>query len=191
MNFLKPLHLILVLSLVPLIGCQTAGTTRPDEPTITSSKLDNQDCAIAAAKLTDDLINLVVAKGKLKSGANGQALVIVSQIVNSTGQHLNMNMITGKITIALDRTEKVQTFTTDKTAIVENDLDDFLKDRKVTQRPDYTLSGEIIQDRVTQGNTTENTYLFQMRLNSTVSRGMVWQGEEKIIKSSKRSRIGL
>ena len=101
-----------------------------------------------------------------------------------------MNMITTKITKALDLTDKVETFTTDKTAIGEADLNDFLNNRKVTQRPDYTLSGEIIQEHLVRGNKKQDTYLLQMSLNSTTRRIKVWQGEEPIIKQTKRSGIG-
>ncbi len=193
MNLLKPIHLLAALFLIAFAGCATSGTTRRIESPnefIDNGKLNNQDCLIAAAKLTEDLINTVVNKSKLQVGTNGKALVIVSEIVNSTGQHLNMNMVTAKITKALDLTDKVETFTTDKKAIAEADLNDFLKDRKVTERPDYTLSGEIIQEHLTQGNKTQDTYLFQMSLNSTTRRVKVWQGEEPIIKLTKRAGAG-
>ena len=101
-----------------------------------------------------------------------------------------MNMVTAKITKALDLTDKVETFTTDKKAIAEADLNDFLKDRKVTERPDYTLSGEIIQEHLVKGNKKQDTYLFQMSLNSTTRRVKLWQGEEPIIKLTKRPGAG-
>jgi hypothetical protein len=81
----------------------------------------------------------------------------------------------------LFRTGKLLTVTTNKAALDGADLDAVLKDLNITRRPDYTLSGEIIQDVVRGGNKTQNTYVFQMSLNSFTQRVKVWQGEEPII----------
>ena len=189
MTPIKTIHLLLPLALASLVGCATSGTTKivtSQKELITSSKLDNQDCAIAAATLVNRLIGSGKL-GKLESPPNEPALLMVSRIVNSTGQHLDMDMVTGKITIALDGTLKVQTLMTDEAGTGIADLKDFLKDRKITQQPDYTLSGKIIQDIVRKGNITQNTYIFQMSLNSTSRRVKLWQDEEPIIKTTKRS----
>lgn len=193
MNTPKPIQLLLALALVSLMGCATTtrrSTSERELDEITGAKLDNRDCAKAAGILVSRLIESGKL-AKLEHPTNEPALLIVSRIVNSTGQHLDMDMVTGRITIALDDTGKVQTVATDGTANGIADLKDFLKDRKVTQQPDYTLSGKIIQDSVRQGNKTLNTYIFQLSLNSTSRRIKLWQDEEKINKLTNRPGLGL
>ena len=65
----------------------------------------------------------------------------------------------------------------------------FLGTQKVAARPDYTLSGKIIENRTRQGNRNESTYVFQMAL-ATRDGLAVWEEEKTITKQSKRSAVG-
>jgi hypothetical protein len=59
----------------------------------------------------------------------------------------------------------------------------------VASRPDYTLSGKIIENRTRQGNKSESTYVFQMAL-ATRDGLAVWEEEKTITKQGKRSAVG-
>ena len=65
----------------------------------------------------------------------------------------------------------------------------FIGRQKLLARPDYTLSGKIIENRTRQGNRTESTYVFQMAL-STRDGLAVWEEEKTITKQAKRSAVG-
>ena len=60
--------------------------------------------------------------------------------------------------------------------------------QKVSGRPDYTLSGKIIENRTRQGNQRESTYVFQMAL-ATRDGLAVWEDEKTITKQGKRAPV--
>ncbi len=160
-------------------------------------QINIQDWNMASEAMINSLIEKQVNQGKLKaSGPDGKSILAISRIVNSTGTQIDTDMIVKKIRVALLGTGKVVADITAGLGGAEDPLaaeakreQEFLGTKKVATRPDYTLSGKIIENRTRQGNLRESTYVFQMSL--ATSDGLaVWEDEKTISKQGKRSNVG-
>ena len=106
-----------------------------------------------------------------------------------------MDMLLKRIRIALLQTGKVVTDITAGLGGPEDPLADASKRQaafasgKKLRRPDYTLSGKIIEDRARAGNIREVTYFFQLTL-ATPDGLAVWEGEKRIPKQGEKPSVG-
>lgn len=182
-------------------GC--ASSTRYVESNNTQKMVANvgeiniQDWNSAADTMVNSLIDSVVNANKLQAGSgNPEAILAISRIVNSTTEQIDTSLLTKKIRIALNKTGKVLTTTTDGFGGAEDPLAkgnkqeaEFYADKKTSTTPDYTLSGKIIEDRSRQGSLRQSAYVFQLSL--TDKRGLaIWEDEKTIVKQSRRSNVG-
>lgn len=148
-----------------------------------------QDFAQAADAMTASLIDNFINPGLLKSGVPGEpALMAISRIMNNTGQQLDTDMLIKKIRVTLLRTGKVQTSTTVAFGGVEDPLVAELGGAP-KRRPDYTLSGKIIEDRTRAGKVRQSSYIFQLALSS-LDGIAVWEDERIIVKQGSRPSVG-
>jgi len=183
-----------------LSGCATQttyvdpGSTR----TITNvGELNVQDWNMASEAMVNSLISKHINSGNLKgSGPDGRAVLAISRIVNSTSLQIDTDILVKKIRVSLLGTGKVVADITaglggpeDPLAAEAKREAQFLGTQKVASRPDYTLSGKIIENRTRQGNKSESTYVFQMAL-ATRDGLAVWEEEKTITKQGKRSAVG-
>lgn len=183
-----------------LSGCATQttyvdpGSTR----TITNvGELNVQDWNMASEAMVNSLIAKHINPGNLKgSGPDGRAVLAISRIVNSTSLQIDTDILVKKIRVSLLGTGKVVADITaglggpeDPLAAEAKREQQFLGTQKVAARPDYTLSGKIIENRTRQGNKSESTYVFQMAL-ATRDGLAVWEEEKTITKQGKRSAVG-
>ncbi len=178
-------------SIAPLLfaGCassQKATYVDPNGPrtVATVGQINIQDWDNASNTMINSLIDNVISTGRVKGTAEAPAIMAISRIVNSTGQHIDTDLLVKKIRIALNRTGRVLTTTT--VGLGGQAEDPLAKELKqVSRAPDYTLSGKIIEDRVRQDSTLQSSYVFQLSLtdNSGVA---VWEEEKTITKQGKR-----
>jgi PBP1b-binding outer membrane lipoprotein LpoB len=174
-----------------LAGCAGSKTTYVDPGgsrlVTTTEGINIQDFSQAADTMTASLINNFVNKGLLKSAVPSEpALMAISRIQNNTGQQLDTDMLVKKIRVALLQTGKVQTSTTIAYGGPEDPL---AAEQPPTRRPDYTLSGKIIEDRTQAGNVKQTSYIFQLSLSSPAGIG-VWEDERTIVKQGTRPSVG-
>jgi len=163
----------------------------------TTEGVNIQDFAQAADAMVNSLIDQLINPGQLQSGAPGQpALLAISRIQNNTGQQLDTDLLVRKIRIALLRTGKVQTSTTiafggpeDPLAAEEQQNNQFFNNQP-TRRPDYTLSGKIIEDRTQAGKVRQSAYVFQLALTRVGQGIAVWEEEKTIVKQGSRPSVG-
>lgn len=193
---------ILVLSaLVPaglfMAGCET--TVQPVDPranqVINASQISPQEWAQAA----DKLINNLLSSNVLDRAPEKPAILGISRIVNNTQQQVDTDELTKKIRVALNNTGKVLTTTTvglggkveDPLAQQAEQYNQFMAGQKqVTRMPDYTLSGKLLEDRISQGNNTQITYTFQLSLTDVRTGLAVWESEQQISKVAHRDTLG-
>ncbi len=193
---------ILVLSaLVPaglfMAGCET--TVRPVDPranqVINASQISPQEWSQAA----DKLINNLLSSNVLDRAPEKPAILGISRIVNNTQQQVDTDELTKKIRVALNNTGKVLTTTTvglggkveDPLAQQAEQYNQFMAGQKqVTRMPDYTLSGKLLEDRISQGNNTQITYTFQLSLTDVRTGLAVWESEQQISKVAHRDTLG-
>jgi len=183
------LSLGLVLGTAFFAGCATDPhyvQTGDKEQIVSVGQINIQDYANAA----NDAVNQLLASGALDKVSSPPAVLYISHIVNSTGQQIETDLITGKISKALMDSGKAVTTSTDPANKGLKQESDFLNDTKSTRLPDFTLSGKIIETIDRQGDTRRSTYTFQLALNDTKTGYQVWQGEKEIGKQGTRSAIG-
>jgi hypothetical protein len=126
------------------------------------------------------------------------AVLAISRIINNTGQQIDTDLLTKKIRVALLNSGKAQTTTTlglggtaeDPMAKGLQQENEFANDQKNTRKPDFTLSGKIIETTAKSGNTSQSTYSFQLSLTDAKTGLAVWEGEKEITKQGTRSAVG-
>jgi len=117
-------------------------------------------------------------------------VLFVSRIVNSTGQQIETDLLTQKITKALLDSGKAVITTTDPAAKGYQQENQFMNDQQNTRLPDFTLSGKIIETIDRAGDTSRHTYTFQLSLNDTKTGYQVWEGDKEIGKQGTRPAVG-
>lgn len=200
---MKPaLRDLLTLGLIALLPACSGPKTAYVEPgssrlVTTLDQVNIQDFAQAADTMVASLIDNLINPGQLRSGVPGEpALLAISRIQNNTGQQLDTDLLVKKIRVALLRTGKVWTSTTIAYGGPEDPLaaeEQQLLGRSaagVNRRPDYTLSGKIIEDRTRAGNIRQTAYIFQLSLTKTPEGIAVWEDEKTIVKQGSRPAVG-
>ena len=193
---------VLVVATAALLGgCASSQATYVDPAgTRTLSnvgEINVQDWNMASESMINSLISKHINSGSLKgSGPDGRAILAISRIVNNTSIQIDTDILVKKIRVALLGTGKVVADITaglggpeDPLAAEAKREQQFLGTQKVAGRPDYTLSGKIIENRTRQGNQRESTYVFQMAL-ATRDGLAVWEEEKSITKQGKRAPVG-
>ncbi|HTL73217.1 MAG TPA: penicillin-binding protein activator LpoB [bacterium] len=177
-------------------GCGTNAhyvETGGRESVVSVGKINSQDFIQAAGAATSDLL----ASGVLDRVKNPPAVLAMSRIVNNTGQQIDIDLLTKKIRVGLLQSGKAVTTTTfglggqaeDPLAKGIQQQEEFMNDQKTTRLPDFTLSGKIIENAVSAGNTRQSTFSFQLSL--TDRQGLaVWEGEKEITKQGSKATVG-
>ena len=183
-----------------LTGCATKNDAKyidsqGPQTIVSLNQINIQDWNNAADKLVAQLLS----SGALDKAPELPAVMAVSRIRNNTQQQVDTDSLTKKIRIALNQTGKVVTTTTlgpdgkveDAMAADVGAMGAFMAgEKQKTTLPYYTLSGKLLEDRVSSGATKQVTYTFQLSL-TTVKNGLaVWEGEELITKQGQRSSVG-
>ncbi len=188
----------LLLAALPFVvgGCASAHyvETGGRENVVNVGQINIQDYIQAANAATGELL----ASGALDRVPNPPAVLAISRIVNNTGQQIDTDLLTKKIRVALLNSGKAQTTTTmglggtaeDPMAKGLQQENEFMNDQKVTRKPDFTLSGKIIETKAKSGNTSQSTYSFQLSLTDTRTGLATWEGEKEITKQGTRSSVG-
>ncbi len=192
----------LALAALTLLNACSSPKTAYVEPgssrlVTTLDQINIQDFARAADTMVASLIDHLINPGLLKSGVPGEpALLAISRIQNNTGQQLDTDLLVKKIRVDLLRTGKVWTSTTiayggpeDPLAAEEQQLL-ARSSAGATRRPDYTLSGKIIENYTRAGNVRQVAYVFQLSLTKTPEGIAVWEDEKTIVKQGSRPTVG-
>lgn len=196
MKQLKALYVAAAAFPLLLAGCSTpqAQYVEANGPRTlaTVGQINIQDFASAADTMVNSLIAKKINSGIVKSAVPGEpALFAMSRIVNSTSQQFDTDLLVKKIRVALLDTGKVATTTTIGLGGPEDPLAAQLQQQNgtPTRRPDYTLTGKIIEQYTRVGNLRQSAYVFQMSLTSTTGVA-IWEEEKTIVKQGKQAAVG-
>ncbi len=182
--------------LLAAAGCttQSAYVDPKGARTVTTlGEINIQDWATAAETMVGSLRD----SGAIERSPHKPAVMAISRIVNNTSQQVDIDMLVKKIRVALSKDGKILTTTTmglggqaeDPLAKGLQQEADFANDTKVTRRPDFTLSGKILEDYARAGSTRQYSFVFQMSL--TDQNGLaVWEEEKTITKQGKKASVG-
>lgn len=198
------LLLSLALGALALTGCRTQVDRVESDSTqglATVNELDFKDYQIAA----EGLINKMLASGRLDAHTQeGPAVMMVSTIRNSTTQHIDTQLLTQRITIALDKSEKVVTTTAhsgrgamDPATVESRNLPNAdIYDPATMQRrgtaiaASLSLGGEITQLKREEGRRSESYFMIYMTVTDLRTGLSVWQDSEEILKQGTRTFFG-
>jgi uncharacterized protein (TIGR02722 family) len=178
-------------------GCATNAhyvETGGRENVVSVNQINIQDYIQAANAAVNDLL----ASGALDRVPNPPAVLAISRIVNNTGQQIDTDLLVKKIRVAVLNSGKALTTTTlglggtaeDPMAKGLQQENEFMNDQKVTRKPDFTLSGKIIETTARAGSTRQSTYSFQLSLTDSKTGLATWEGEKEITKQGTRPSVG-
>ena len=167
-------------------GCTT--TITRGEPTVVSTGIDQKDWNDAAATMINSLRDNFINSDKLQSPPNKLALLAISRIVNNTDVRVDTDMLVKKIRVDLLNTGKVVTSTTigGEDPIAEEEQRRARLLGIEPNRPNYTLSGKIIEQVSRAGNTKDKSYVFQLSLTKNPDGFAVWEDEHVMNKRIER-----
>lgn len=188
----------LLLAGVSFTGCRSAGYVDPDGPrtVVTLDSINIQDWSRAV----DEMVASMVETGVLDRAPELPAVMAVSRITNNTSEQVDTDMLTRRIRVSLNRTNKVVTTTTvglggvaeDPLAQQEAEYRRFTQGDQAAReaRPYWSLSGKILEDQVRAGRTRQTTYIFQLSLTEINTGLALWEDERRITKQGTRPAVG-
>jgi penicillin-binding protein activator len=195
----KNIFLSLLAAALPFVvgGCQTNAhyiEAGGRESVVSLSSINTQDFIQAANTATSELL----ASGVLDKVPTPPAVLAISRIVNNTSKQIDTDLLIKKIRVALLNSGKALTSTTmglggtaeDPMAKELQQENEQANNQKTIRKPDFTLSGKIIETRARADNTRQSTYSFQLSLTDAKTGLAVWEGEKEITKQGTRSGVG-
>jgi uncharacterized protein (TIGR02722 family) len=190
-------HLLAAASLIAILGAGCGSQSVYVDPkgtrTVTTlGDINIQDWGNAAETMIASLRD----SGVIEKAPNKPAIMAISRIVNNTSQQIDIDLLVKKIRVALSKDGKVLTTTTLRLGGAEDPLAKDLQEERealgekaATRKPDFTLSGKIIENYVRAGSTRQYSYIFQLSL--TDHNGLaVWEEEKTITKQGKKATVG-
>jgi len=185
-------------------GCQTNARrveAGGEESVVSLNRIDIAEYRQAAGEMVQSLIESGVL-----SRTERIPVIAVSRIRNNTTQQIDTDLLTKKIRVDLNRSGRALTSTTiglggtaeDPLAKGEMQRKEFFNDGESSEegeaagpaRPDYTLSGKIIEQRARAGRVREVTYVFQLSLTDTTRGVAAWEDERSFAKQGTRNAVG-
>ncbi len=194
----KPIILLsAAIAALALAGCQSARyiESTGTETVVTLDQINIQDWNNAAGQLVASLLN----SGVLERAPRQPAILGISRIVNNTQQQVDTDSLIKKIRVDLNRSGKVLTTTViglggraeDPLALAEAEYRATVDDTApAAVRPDFSLSGKLLEDRARAGRTRQVTYSFQLSLTEIATGLAVWEEEVQITKAGTRPAVG-
>lgn len=148
-------------------------------------------------------VNSLVASGALVRQDGRKSIVMINNIVNSTDRTIKTQLLTNKMRQAMLASGKALVTTAvgangpeDNATRQVRDLenDDIFNQATVQKRgtvisPDLSLSGEIIEQNITVGRTTESSFSFHVVMTDLATGFAVWEDTFDISKQETESLI--
>jgi len=171
-----------------------------NEGIVSIDQVNFKDWQIAAEKGITSLLE----SGVLNRSDGRKSILMISTVKNSTTQHINTRILTDKIRQALLRSGKALTTTAvggngpDDAAskqVRRLEEDDMFNQSTVQKAgtaiaPDMSLSGEIVQQKTTQGRVSESYFFFHMAITDLTTGLAVWEDNVEIAKQGKKPVFG-
>ena len=137
-------------------------------------KLTTDDLKTVARESAQSLLNSDV----LQNAAHSPAVLALGHFTNKTPENLEMSLLTDGIRVALLKTGKVVVNQTEDDEVVHP-----------LQRPDFTLTGSLVEMSARSGDIKQVDYSFSFSLAN--SNGLtVWAETKEISKIARRSNMG-
>lgn len=182
-------------------GCGSpARVVEGNDRVTTLGSIDIQDWEAAATELTQSMLRSKPFEREC-SRVDGPLVLAMSRIRNDTGDHIDNDLLTKAIRIALLDSGKAMTSTTfgsdaeDAKAASTVRAKEFF-DGAATNRPalpNLMLSGKISKLTARAGDIRQATFVFQLSLTAIggESAGLaIWEGSKQITKQGTKAAVG-
>jgi len=167
---------------------------------VTTHELDFKDYQIAAEKC----INEMLRSGQLDRQDGRKNILMVNKVLNSTSQHIDVDILTQKIREALTSSGKVAVTTAvggrgaedTATRDVRDLEDDDTFNQKTVKKPgtaiapDLSLNGKIIQIKKKKGRVEESYFKVFITITDLETGLSIWEGGQEIMKQETKPLIG-
>jgi PBP1b-binding outer membrane lipoprotein LpoB len=169
-----------------LTGCAAKPTCYPPSLGLEHSQkpvtmgIDAQDFTVAANYAVASLLE----SGVFDRAPHHPAVLAVGKFFNETSQQLDTSLLPSQICAALLKTGKVVLPEKGQNAV------DSLSHSDALSRPDFTLSGSVVETRERAWKITQSIYVFQFSLADSNSL-TVWAENKEITKQAARHKPGL
>ena len=171
-----------------------------NEGIATVGNVDTQDWGKAAT----DAINSLLKTDVLDRTDGRRSVIMISTIKNGTNEHIDTDLLTKKIRVALNESGKVYTTTAVGVKGPEDEASMGVRDLRTSKEfdqstvqqqgqlkaPDFSLSGKIIEQRASAGSTKQSAFAFQLSLTNLKTGLAEWEKEVMIIKQGKKAGLG-
>lgn len=191
------------MAAIALAGCGSNPTRidpKSNQGMVTTDDINFKDWQIAAEKS----VNSLLQSGTLKREDGRKNVLMISTVKNSTSQHINTRILTDKIRQAVLRSGMALTTTAvggsgaedNATRQVRKLQDDDMFNQQTVQKdgtaiaPDMSLAGEIVQQKTSQGRTSESYFFFHLTLTDLKTGLAVWEDNVEIAKQGTRPLMG-
>jgi PBP1b-binding outer membrane lipoprotein LpoB len=174
-------------------GCANQGAKRIEtggpEAITTTDRIDDQDWAEAATKLTKSMLSRNDLFAPRADG--GKIVLAIDRIVNNSGENVDTDLLTNQITATLNESGKVVTQTRNTVAADQAKVNQFMNDQSpTTPQPDYRLYGKLMSNRASAGNVNQSTFYFKLSLVD--KNGLdTWENQIPITKIGSHNSVGL
>ena len=194
MKKILPLACVLATAIV-FSGCGSVPRrldSKGNETLITTDDINVKDWQVAA----DKAINSLLRSGVLHRNDNRKNILMISDVKNETTQHINTDILTDKIRLAILKSGLALT----TTAVSANGMEDkatrqvrelaknkmfakkTIKKNGTVIAPDFSLAGKIIQQKASRGRTKESYFFFHITLTDLETGLAVWEDNVEVVK---------
>ena len=145
----------------------------PSPATVTGGGLNMEDLMTVA----NQTVAVLLESGIFDRAPNHPAVLATGMFSNNTSQHFDMSLLTGEVRAGLLQTGKVVMSTVEPKAAESSPYADTLS------RPDFVLSGRVVEMFLRTGVSKQLTYVFQFSLNDSNDLA-IWEHNVTITKRS-------
>lgn len=133
-------------------------------------------------KVSESVLQSLLESKVFDRAPHHPALLAMGRIENRTSQSFDTSSFAGLICAPLLQTGKVVALGK------KDDGVDVSTHADAVSRPDFTLSGRVVETSTRRGNIKESTYVFQFSLVNN-NRLAVWEANHSITKLGKRAGV--
>ena len=182
----------ILLAALLLAGCDTPAVyvdPNTGAGVVSVDAINVQDFALAADGMLQSLYDSP-AFAKTKAVDGGSPVLLVGRVRNDTQDNFDVDLLVKKMTVSITRNGKARVA---KAIDIGEPVDAVAAEARKgapSLRPDYTLSGKILETRASAGKIRQTTYTFQLTLTDVRTGLSVWEEEKAVTKQGSKSSVG-
>ena len=174
---------ILLFPALLLVGCGSGASYKNPEGrdlVVSLDKVDIQDFATTGQAMLQSMLTSPVFD---RPGA--KPVLAIGRLTNDTGSNFDTDLLLSKLNVPLVNSGRVVLLAKDPVAEEAQ-----AKVGGVSPKPDFVLSGKILEDRAAAGKTRQASFVFQLTLID-VRRGVAaWTDEKIVTKQGTKNAVG-